>query len=157
MRTTTRCPHQDSSPCAKRNAPFTSRRYRSPRCQEVDAQVRNVAGITVALGYPSSKLDIPGAYDDPSVLDRVTNLTGISGLFGAGDIPIDVEESILNAGLVSLGAPIPAGDFLEVDFDCVGPVVAGLGDLTCIVDVTTLEGDSVLASCELTLETTPPF
>ena len=66
----------------------------------------DVSGMTVGLGYPQS-LSIPGFGNQPTVLERVTNLTGVQGgLFSVGD---DDSQNLLNIGLISLSSSIPVG------------------------------------------------
>ncbi len=68
------------------------------------------SGVTVEVDYPPS-LEVPGVNNEKSVIDRVTNLTGISGgLFSAGD-----DDDLLNVGLISLAAVIPPGSFAQVE------------------------------------------
>jgi len=119
-------------------------------CSQVDVTVAvnfsavdfsDVSGITVGLGYPQS-LSIPGFGNQPTVLERVTNLTGVQGgLFSVGD---DDTQNLLNIGLVSLSSSIPPGSFARVRFDCAnGATVPGATAFTCAVDAATFEGNQV--------------
>ena len=101
----------------------------------------DVSGITVGLGYPQS-LAIPGFGNQSTVLERVTNLTGVTGgLFSVGD---DDAQSRLNVGLISLGSAIPPGSFARVRFDCTtGASVPPASAFTCAVDAATFEGNTV--------------
>lgn len=121
-----------------------------PTCTQLDVTVAvnfnqtdfaDVSGITVGLGYPQS-LGIPGFGNQPTVLERVTNLTGVTGgLFSVGD---DDAQSRLNVGLISLGSAIPPGSFARVRFDCTtGASVPPASAFSCVVDAATFEGNTV--------------
>lgn len=115
----------------------------------------DVAGVTVTLEYPSSRMDIPGSGSDPRVLERVEFLSGSGGGIAAvGDNDLD-PVSILNIGRIDLLSPILPGPFAAATFDCVGAGGPNLEDLSCSVDASTFEGNTVPAACGLTLETTP--
>lgn len=110
----------------------------------------DVAGLTVGLKYPAS-VSIPGFGSEPSVKERVTNLTGVTGgLFSVGD---QDAESLLNIGLVSLGSTIPSGNFARVRFDCAsGATLPAPGAFTCTVDASTGDGNPVTPTqCVLTV------
>jgi hypothetical protein len=78
---------------------------------------REVGGVIVRIDYPAS-VSVPGFLDQPSVLERVTNLTGIeSGLFGVSDQDGDEAHLFLNVGLVTFGS-IGEGPFAAAVFDC---------------------------------------
>jgi len=99
-----------------------------------------VSGIAVGLGYPTS-LSLPGFGSDPTVLARVTNLTGVQGLFNVGDVD---TSNLLNVGLVSLSSTIPSGNFTRVRFDCAsGAALPAASAFTCAVDAATFEGNQV--------------
>src|SRR5262245_34450846 len=68
-----------------------------------NASIGSISGAQVSLAYPNDKSDIPGSGSDPSVASRVSNLTGVSGLFGAAD-----AAGMLQIGLVTSSA-IQAG------------------------------------------------
>jgi len=116
----------------------------------------DVSGVAVMLGYPAS-VAVPGIGSDPSVLARVTNLTGVSGgLFNVGDQDSNSDgvDDLLNVGLVSLGSAIPPGDFASVRFDCTaGSSAPAASAFTCAVDASTLAGNPVPAQCALTVTT----
>jgi hypothetical protein len=101
----------------------------------------DVAGITVALQYPAS-VNIPGLGGQQSVIDRIANLTGLSGgLFSVGD---QDDESRVNIGLISIGTTIPPGNFARVRFDCAsGASLPASGSFTCTVDASTSDGNLV--------------
>lgn len=110
----------------------------------------DVSGVTVGLKYPAS-LAIPGFGGDASVKERVTNLTGLSGgLFSVGD---QDGESLLNVGLISIGATIPSGNFARVRFDCAsGASLPAAGAFTCTVDASTGDGNAVTPNqCVITV------
>jgi len=127
-------------------------------CTQVDVTVAvnysavdfsDVSGVTVGLGYPQS-LGLPGFGNQPTVLERVTNLTGVQGgLFSVGD---DDAQNLLNIGLVSLGSSIPPGSFARVRFDCASGGVPPSSAFTCTVDAATFEGNTVAPTqCVITV------
>ena len=110
----------------------------------------DVSGITVGLKYPGT-LSIPGFGGEDSVKQRVTNLTGLSGgLFSVGD---QDGDSLLNVGLISIGATIPSGNFARVRFDCAsGATLPAAGAFTCTVDASTSDGNGVTPNqCVITV------
>jgi hypothetical protein len=115
-----------------------------------------VAGVTTMLRYPGGVLDIPGTGNQSTVLARVTNLSGANGLFSAGDQDSDQSgtDDLLSVGMISTGSAVPAGDFARVVFDCVaGQPVPTAGDFSCTPDVSSLFGNTVDATCSITLAT----
>jgi hypothetical protein len=128
-------------------------------CTQVDVTVAvnfnqtdfpDVSGLTVGLGYPAT-LSIPGFGNQPTVLERVTNLTGVQGgLFSAGD---QDDQGLLNIGLISTTTAIPPGGFARVRFDCAtGSTVPAVTAFTCAVDASTLAGNQVSPSqCVITV------
>ena len=115
-----------------------------------------VAGVTVMVGYPGTKLEIPGTGNQSTVIGRVTNLSGVTALFSAGDQDSDPQDSSINVGLISTGAAVPSGTFARVVFDCIdgqpSPVPA---DFACTPDVSSLLGNTVEASCSVSVVTAP--
>jgi hypothetical protein len=108
----------------------------------------DASGITADVSYPAG-VEIPGIGNSPSVLERVTNLTGVSGgLFSAGD-----NDTAINIGLVSIGAPIPTGQFARVVFDCVeGQPIPAVASFGCTPSGSTLAGaDITPLNCNLQL------
>jgi hypothetical protein len=82
------------------------------------ANVPDLSGLLVELGYPSS-VSIPGFGGEQLVLDRVANLTGLgSGLFNVSDQDENAADLHVNIGLVSIGQSIPSGPYASVRFDC---------------------------------------
>jgi len=118
-------------------------------CTQVDVTVTvdysavdhpDVSGITVGLGYPQS-VSIPGIGSDSTVLERVSNLTGVQGLFNVGDVD---AERLLNVGVVSLTSPVPSADFARVRFDCAsGAAVPAPAAFACTVDAATFTGGTL--------------
>lgn len=115
-----------------------------------------VAGVTVMIGYDGTRLDIPGTGNQSTVVARVTNVSGASGLFQPGDQDSDPENASINVGLISTGSAIPPGSFARIVFDCVegasAPVAA---DFACAPDVSSLLGNTVDASCTVSVVTAP--
>jgi hypothetical protein len=108
----------------------------------------DVAGMTINLGYPATVV-IPGFGAEPSVVARVTNLTGVSGIFSMGD-----QDTAINVGLVSLASAIPPGNFVRIVFDCVGGAAApDAGAFMCTPDVSTVLGSQVDATCSVAVTT----
>jgi len=108
----------------------------------------NVAGVTPMITYPGA-VSIPGFASDPTVLERVTNLTGVTnGLFQVGD---DDATLMLNLGLISLSQTIPSGAFARVQFDCTNGAVIETSQFACTPDVSDIDGLQVPASCSLSL------
>ncbi len=112
------------------------------------------SGVTVALDYPELRADVPGLGSDPSVLARISNLTGRAGIFSAGDVDSDMSglDDRLSVGLIFLGQPaIVAGDFAEIDFDCSLGDAPLVTDFTCTLDASDANGDPVAGGCAVTV------
>ena len=78
-----------------------------------------------------------------SVLARVSNVTGVGGLFQATD-----SDASVRVGLVSIASAIPEGAFVRIVFDCVGGTAPAPGALGCSLEASTLEGTLVTgAAC----------
>lgn len=115
-----------------------------------------VAGVTVMVGYDGTRLDIPGTGNQSTVAARVTNLSGVSGLFQPGDQDSDPENASINVGLISTGSAIPPGNFARIVFDCVGGATAPVaGDFVCTPDVSSLLGNTIAATCTVSVVTAP--
>src|SRR5262249_22785231 len=114
----------------------------------------NVSGIQLGVNYPGAKVFIPGTGNDSMVLGSVDNLTGISnGLFSAGDVDADPNNSTLNIGLLSLQQTIPTGDFARAHFACVaGQPRPSAGDFSCSASGSTLQGGDVPTQCSLVVD-----
>jgi hypothetical protein len=106
---------------------------------------------------------MPGSNADPSLRDRVTNLTGLTdGLFEVTDVssnPAGGPEDRLSVALVSLAQPIAPGPFARIRFECASDAGApAAADLDCTIQASRFVDGSLIspASCEVTnLVTTP--
>jgi hypothetical protein len=110
----------------------------------------DVAGAQIAISYPAS-VSIPGALDQPIVLTRVEDLTGVTGGLLAAR---DDDVTVLSVGLVSISEPIVAGPFARVTFDCTGSSLPSVGDFSCtVIELSDSQG-TVLSGgqCSLSLE-----
>jgi hypothetical protein len=115
-----------------------------------------VAGVTVQVGYDGTRLEIPGTGNQSTVNARVTNLSGASGLFQAGDQDTDPETASINVGLISTGSAIAPGAFARIVFDCADGATAPVsGDFDCTPDVSSLLGNTLEASCSIVVVTAP--
>jgi hypothetical protein len=112
-----------------------------------------VSGVSATVAYPGTKLSIP----PPLLTSRVTNQTGVAGLFQTGDndvvVPGDGRNDRLSVGLVAIPGPIPPGPLARVVFDCDGDSPPTLGEFTCTPDVSSALGLGVPATCQLSLST----
>jgi len=109
----------------------------------------NAAGVTTTLSYPAS-VSIPGVGGQQTVLDRVTNLTGVtSGIFSAGDNDTngDNVDDQLAVGLITTTNAIAPGDFARVSFDCTAG--AALGTVGCTADISDALGTELGGSCSV--------
>ena len=97
----------------------------------------DVSGVITTLAYPAS-VALPGTGNEPSVTGRVSNVSGVSGLFQATD-----NESALRIGLISVSSAIPQGAFVRVVFDCVTGARPAPGAFGCLLEASTLDGDLV--------------
>jgi len=108
----------------------------------------NVAGVSPVVTYPNA-ISIPGFAGDDTVKERVTNLTGINGLFQVGDDDASLKISV---GLVSVGDSIPPGAFARIQFDCETGTTIQTSQFVCNVDdVADINGAQVPATCALSL------
>jgi len=115
-----------------------------------------VAGVTVMVGYDGTRIDIPGTANQSTVVARVTNLSGASGLFQPGDQDSDPQNASINVGLISTGSAIPPGSFARIVFDCIeGATAPGADDFDCTPDVSSLLGNTVDATCTVSVVTAP--
>lgn len=115
-----------------------------------------IAGVTAMLRYPGTLLDLPGTGNQSSVLARVTNLSGASGLFSAGDQDSDQSgtDDLLSVGLISTGSAVAPGPFARIVFDCVpGQRAPTVDDFSCAPDVSSLFGTTVDATCAVSVAT----
>jgi len=93
-----------------------------------------VSGVVATVTYPSS-VSLPGTGSDASVTARVSNVSGVGGLFQATDM-----ETQLRTGLISIATPIPAGPFVRVQFDCSAGTAPPASAFGCTLEASTLEG-----------------
>lgn len=116
----------------------------------------NVAGVVATLGYPQASVAIPGTASAASVLARVTNVSGASGLFQVVDRDTsgDGVDDTLRIGLVSVSTAIPAGPLARVRFDCTDGAAPAATAFGCALEASTLEGD-LLSGATCTVEVLP--
>jgi len=120
-------------------------------CGTVTLQVRttygtsppgDVSGVIATVSYPAAA-SLPGTGGDASVTARVSNVSGLSGLFQVTD-----TESALRAALVSISQSIPAGPFVRITFDCAGGSAPPASAFGCALEASTLDGELIPgASC----------
>lgn len=145
------------APVAK-SATGNARAVAEPTCTKATVTVRvayatpgaHGSGVTVVLDYPEDLADVPGLGSNPSVLERVTNLTGRSGIFSAGDADSDGSggDDRLSVGLIDLSDPgIAAGPFAAVEFDCSGGEAPLVTDFACTLDASDLDGAPLPGTC----------
>jgi hypothetical protein len=130
-----------------------------PACSSVEVTLTtsftqtDVFGVSGRLNYPTS-VDLPGFLDNDQVLARVTNLTGVNGLFGVSDQD-DPPPPFLNFGLTSGGQPIPAGPFVSVRFDCVGSGAVEASQFSCDDFAVATFSGSEQSPCSLSVSVQP--
>ena len=115
-----------------------------------------IAGVTTMIHYPGTLLDIPGTGNQSTVLARVTNLSGASGLFSAGDQDSDQSgtDDLLSVGMISTASAVAPGTFARVVFDCAaGQRAPTAADFSCTPDVSSLFGTTIDATCSVALTT----
>jgi hypothetical protein len=132
-----------------------------PECEFVNVTLKvafaagssPVSGATAFVDYDPLLASIPGCCSDPTVLARVTNLTGVNGLFTVGDNDTDVdgEDDQLSIGVISLVSPIAPGVFAEARFDCSELDAPLVGDFGCTLDASDEDGNAVAGTCSLAL------
>jgi len=120
----------------------------------------DAAGVTTFLSYPEAKADIPGSGNDPSVQERIVNLTGIGdGLFSVGDSDTDLPPNLLDdrasAGLLSLNTAVPDGVFAEATFDCKAGEVPLPSDFGCALDASDFDGNTIAGNCGVSVTYVP--
>ena len=130
-------------------------------CSQVKATIittyadPDASGVTTFVDYPGDKADIPGANQDPSVQERIVNVTGINdGLFSVGDQDggdPDLFDDRMSAGLLSLNAAIPSGSFAEATFDCRPGQVPLEDEFSCTIDAGDFDGNVIAGSCDVVL------
>jgi hypothetical protein len=108
--------------------------------------IPDLSGVTIELGYPGS-LSIPGIGSDASVVDRISNLSGVSnGLFQVAD-----NDSSVSVGLVSLATPIPQGGFASIRFDCTPGTTVSTSQFECSTVGSNSLGLEVAVACGIAL------
>lgn len=107
------------------------------------------AGVTTIVDYPEDLAAIPGFGSEPSVTERLTNLTGQSGFFSGGDQDSDANnlDDRVSIGLVLGSAAIAPGAFAEVELDCPAVDAALVSDFACTLDASDANGDPISGSC----------
>ena len=120
----------------------------------------DATGVTTFVDYPEAKADIPGSGSDPSVQARILNISGINdGTFSVGDNDADVPPNVLDdrvsAGLLSLNSAIPAGDFAEATFDCKPGQVPLPNEFSCTLDASNFDGDTIPGNCGVSVTYVP--
>lgn len=106
------------------------------------------AGITSRLNYPPDAVAIPGF--GVAALPRITNLTGISGLFNGADNDSngDTVDEEVSASLISILEPILPGPFVSILFDCVAPdSLPEAQDFACTSDAANYDGVTLSSTC----------
>jgi len=90
-----------------------------------------IAGLEVNLGYSRAGVSIPGSLDDPSVLERATDLTGKNAAFFVDkDTNSDgTDDDLYN--LYTVTEPIESGPFEQVRFDCTPGAFIKPSDFDC--------------------------
>jgi hypothetical protein len=117
-------------------------------------------GVSTILGYPGDQVDIPGFGSQQSVVDRVANLTGVSGgtfSYGDNDTNADLLDDQLSVGLLSLGQSVPSGSFVSATFDCkIGQAAVVPADFACTLDASDNNGASIPGTCSVSSVTYVP-
>lgn len=111
------------------------------------------AGVTTVIDYPGDLAALPGFGSEPSILARLTNLTGQSGIFSGGDQDTDLDgtDDRVSIGLVLGTAAIAPGAFAEAAFDCPAGDAPLVSDFTCALDASDENGDTIPGSCAVGL------
>jgi hypothetical protein len=117
-----------------------------------DAAARG-AGVTTVIDYPGDLATLPGFGSAPSVLDRLANLSGQSGIFSGGDQDGDADgtDDRVSIGLVLGTAAIAPGAFAEAEFDCPAGDAPLVSDFSCTLDASDANGDAIPGGCALGL------
>ena len=107
------------------------------------------AGVTTVIDDPEDRASIPGFGSEESVKERLTNLTGQSGIFSGGDQDSNANgtDDRISIGLVLGSAAIAAGPFSEVEFDCPAGDAPLVSDFACTLDASDANGDPIAGSC----------
>lgn len=117
----------------------------------------DVSGVTTVVGYPGDLVDVPGSLGN--AVGAVTNLTGVvGGLFNVSDQDDPNQGPVaITVGLVAIPGPIPAGDFADVEMDCVsGQAAPEPEDFDCALDASTGLGAPVTGGgCSVSVTIVP--
>lgn len=91
--------------------------------------ITDLAGVTLNLNYPTSKVDMP----NDEVFDRVLDASDAGGFFDAQDIDSnnDGKDDQLRVSYLTQSTILP-GPFLTAQFDCTGDVPVA-ADFTCSI------------------------
>lgn len=118
----------------------------------VSFEATGISGVDVEIAYPTT-VSIPGCCNNPEVLARVENVTGISdGIFGVADNDDpNVGPVNLSIGLVSLAAPIPGGPFSRITFECTPGATIAASDFACGAEVSDAAGNLFTGQCSVAL------
>jgi hypothetical protein len=131
-----------------------------PICQKATLTVKvaydeaaAAAGVTAVIDYPTDLSAMPGFGSGPTVLERLTNLTGQSGIFSGGDVDSDADgtDDRLSVGLVLGSATIAPGSFADAKFDCIAEQAPLVSDFSCTIDASDENGDPIAGTCTLGL------
>lgn len=111
------------------------------------------AGVTTTVDYPEDLASIPGFGSAASVTDRLTNLTGQSGIFSGGDQDSDANgtDDRVSIGLVLGSGAIAPGAFAEVELDCPAGDAPLVSDFSCTLDASDENGNPIPGSCSSAL------
>lgn len=111
------------------------------------------AGVTTVIDYPGDLASLPGLGSAPSVTERLTNLSGQSGIFSGGDQDSDSDgtDDRVSIGLVLGTAGIVPGPFAEAEFDCPAGDAPLVSDFACTLDASDADGGTIPGSCALGL------
>lgn len=111
------------------------------------------AGVTTVIDYPGDLAAIPGLGSAPSVVERLTNLSGQSGIFSGGDQDVDGDgtDDRVSIGLVLGTAGIVPGPFAEAEFDCPAGDAPLVSDFACTLDASDENGNAIAGGCSTAL------
>jgi cysteine-rich repeat protein len=128
-----------------------------------------IAGMRVRIRYDPAVLAMPGSLVGSAINQRVRNLTGATGSFGAADrdllpseeAPDGVDDTLQTIFAVSTDQ-IPPGPYVEIRFDCLA-ADARASQLTCLIDDVTdpflnpisAEDVADTVNCSIELATAP--
>jgi len=131
----------------------------------------DIVGLRLRVEYPPDVLGIPGTLVGPSITERVTNLTGITGSYSVADrdllpseqSPDGTDDTIQTLIAVAQGARVPSGPFQSIRFDCTPGTQLGVGQLACVIveasdpftNAYTAESIAEGTRCSIRLEAAP--